>query len=335
MRSGLCLADSSPPSSQTRNNTPSHQKGLIAALSSAFFLGVVPIFGKIALTSGLSPFAIIAIRTGLAALLMLVVMVIWMRKYFFIYPIGLWGCILAGIINGLGSILYYSALNRLDASVGHMLYSFYPLFVAFWLILDRQAISRMTAFRLLLSAPAIFLLIQNSTGPIDLAGALMMLGSALLYALHLLINQRILYEAPAPTVTLYTLLGMAATVIIAYFILDLKIPPLQAAWWAVTSMALITFFSRFTLFLGIKHLGGLQTALIGLSEIYVTLFLSIYWLGERLSLYQWIGAALLSVSLLLVSLERIPQQKSHVHGWLSWLNPPPMNPTDFTWPGHL
>ncbi len=35
----------------------------------------------------------------------------------------------------------------------------------------------------------------------------MMLGAAALYALHLPINQRVLYEVPAPTVTLYTLLG--------------------------------------------------------------------------------------------------------------------------------
>jgi drug/metabolite transporter (DMT)-like permease len=335
MKSRRCLADSSEQGDHNLPHTHDHRNGIIAALSSAFFLGVVPIFGKIVLTSGMSPFATIAIRTGLAALLMLVVMAIWMRRYFYIYPVGLWGCFLAGIINGLGSILYYSALSRLDASVGHMLYSFYPLFVAFWLLLDRQTISRMTTFRLLLSAPAIFLLIQNSAGSIDLTGAVMMLGSALLYALHLLINQRILYEAPAPTVTLYTLLGMAATVIIAYIFWDFKIPPLHVAWWAVISMALITFFSRFTLFLGIKHLGGLQTALIGLSEIYVTLFLSIYWLGEHLSIYQWIGAGLLSISLLMVGFERISKQKRHSNGWLSWLNPPSMNPTDFTWPGHL
>ena len=36
------------------------------------------------------------------------------------------------------------------------------------------------------------------------------------YALHLLINQRVLYEVPAPTVTFYTLLGMAVTVSVAF-----------------------------------------------------------------------------------------------------------------------
>ena len=95
---------------------------------------MVPIFGKIAIHSGFTPLAVIALRTGIAAILMLAVMAIWKRHIFYIYPVGLVGCLLAGIINGLGSILYYTALSRLDASVGQMLYSFYPLFVALWLL---------------------------------------------------------------------------------------------------------------------------------------------------------------------------------------------------------
>ena len=306
------------------------RKGIYAALSSAVFLGIVPIFGKIAITTGISPFAVIAVRSSLAALLMLLVMAIWMRSFFYIYPVGLIGCLLAGLINGLGSILYYTGLSRLDASIGHMLYSFYPLFVAIWLLLDRQSISKMTLLRLAISVPAVILLLQTNRGSIDLLGAAMMLGSAVLYALHLLINQRILYEAPAPTVTLYTLLGMSVTVVLAYGILGFKIPGPDAAWWAVLSMALITFFSRFTLFLGIKHLGGIQTALLGLSEIFITLLLSSLWLGEHLSSTQWMGAALLGTSLILVGLDHIPTQRRKTTGWLSWLNPPT---ADYHWPG--
>ena len=140
------------------------RKGISAALASALFLGVVPIFGKVAILSGFTPFAVIAIRSGIATLLMLVVMVIWKRQFFYIYPVGLGGCLLAGIINGLGSILYYSALSRLGAGIGHLLYSFYPLFVAFWLVIDRQPITKLTGFGLILSVPAVFLLVQTNQG---------------------------------------------------------------------------------------------------------------------------------------------------------------------------
>ncbi len=143
------------------------KKGISAALSSALFLGIVPIFGKLAFEFGFSPFAVIAIRTTIAALFMLILILIQMRPFFYIYPVGLVGCLLAGFINGLGSILYYTALNRLDAGIGHMLYSFYPLFVALWLLLDRQSITRLTMLRLALTIPAVILLILPGQKMVD------------------------------------------------------------------------------------------------------------------------------------------------------------------------
>ena len=313
------------------------KKGIAAALSSALFLGVVPIFGKMAINSGFSPFTVIALRTSIAALLMLAVMLIKMRPFFYIYPVGLIGCGLAGFINGLGSVLYYSALSRLEASLGHMLYSLYPLFVAFWLVVDRQPVTRMTLFRVALALPAVFLLIDSSHHAVDMVGAGMMVGSAALYALHLLINQRILYEVPAPTVTLYTLLAMACTVVIAFLITCLvqpvsaTIPALNVDWCPVLAMAVITFSSRLTLFMGVKHLGGLQTALLGLAEIFVTVLVAQWLLGERLTLMQWSGAGLLMSSLVLIGFDRKTQPKRPSSGLLAWLNPPKVSANDFPW----
>ncbi len=113
--------------------------GIIAALSSAVFLGFTPVFGKLAINFGFSPLAVVAFRTSMAAGLVLVFVILFYRPYLYIFPVGLLGCLLAGVINGLGSILYYMALTRLSASVGQMLYSLYPFFVAIWLILDKQS----------------------------------------------------------------------------------------------------------------------------------------------------------------------------------------------------
>jgi len=307
------------------------RKGIIAALSSAAFLGVVPIFGKLAISFGFSPLVVVAIRTSIAALLMLLLIAAQMRPFFYIYPVGLAGCLLAGVINGLGSIFYYSGLSRIDAGVGHLLYSFYPLFVAFWLLLDRQSITRLTIFRLILMVPAVFLLILPGKNAVDMPGALMMLSSAVLYALHMLINQRILFEAPAPTVTLYTLLAMAVTVTIGLMVSGQPLPAVALPWWPVLAMALITFFSRLSLFIGIKHLGGLQTAMLGIAELFVTLILAQVWLGEHMATGQWIGAGLLAISLLLVGFDKITPQKRSTTGWLAWLNSPKISPTDFPW----
>jgi drug/metabolite transporter (DMT)-like permease len=160
----------------------------------------------------------------------------------------------------------------------------------------------------------------------------MMLIAAALYALHLPINQRVLYDMPAPTVTLYTLLAMSAVVVPAFLISgDSLYPAIVDAWKPMLGISLVTFFSRLTLFLGVKHLGGLQTAILGLGELLVTLVASHLWLGERLSPQQWLGAILLAISLALVAREKPPQSTKTGGGWLSWMRPPGI-PKDVAWP---
>ncbi len=306
-------------------------KGIQSALASAIFLGMAPIFGKQALGSGFSPLNLVFLRTVIAFLLILILMIIFKRQFFYIYPVGLIGCVLAGVVNGLGSIFYYIGLSRIDASVGQLIYSFYPLFLALWLLIDRQPIRRLTILRLLLAVPGVTLLIISSQRSIDLLGALFLLISAILYALHLLINQRILYEVPAPTVTLYTLLAMSATVSISFALFDRNIPSASFNWWPVLGLAAITFFSRITLFLGVKHLGGLQTAILGLGELLVTLALAHWWLGESLTPLQWAGALLLILSMILVGFDKYSPEKRQTSGILSWLNPPRISSNDLPW----
>lgn len=301
------------------------KKGIQAALSSALFLGLAPVFGKQAILFGFSPLSVTAIRTTLAALLIVLIMLMVQRRFFYIFPVGLAGCLLAGFVNGLGSILYYSALGRLEAGVGHILYSFYPIFIAIWHLLDRQPVTRLTFLRLIITLPAVLLIVQRGDRFIDLVGAAMMIGSSMLYALHLVINQRVLYEVPAPTVTLYTLIAMSVTVSAAFIGFDRQIPAMTLPWWPVLALAVITFFSRILLFLGVKRLGGIQTALLGLSELLVAVGLAYVWLGEKLSLNQWFGVSLLVVSLFLVWFDRFSPEKKRSGGWLKWLNAPQPN----------
>jgi len=298
--------------------------GILAAFSSAVFLGMAPVFGKLAITQGFSPLAVVALRTGFAAGIMLVVTLVFYRQYLYIFTVGLIGCILAGVINGLGSLLYYLALARLNASVGQLLYSLYPFFVAIWLILDHQPPTRLTIFRVGLATLAVLLLTKPQNREVDLTGVLLMIGAAVLYAMHLPINQRVLYEVPAQTVTLYTLLAMSAVVIPAYLLFDRTWPQQGSVPWApVIGLTFVTVFSRIALFLGVKKIGGMQTALLGLAELLVAIVFSGILLGESLSLTQWLGALGLGVSLLLVMYEKpVPYTQGGRTGWLSWIRAP-------------
>lgn len=297
--------------------------GILAAFSSAFFLGLAPVFGKLAISQGFTPFAVVALRTSFAAAILLITIAIFYRQYLYIFPVGLIGCALAGAINGLGSLLYYLALQRLHASVGQLLYSLYPFFVALWLILDHQPPSRLTFLRVVLATVAVLLLTSVPDQSADFIGVLMMIGAAILYAMHLPINQRVLYEVPAPTVALYTLLSMSAVVVPAYLLFDRAWPQINVPWLPVIGLTLVTVFSRIALFLGVKKIGGMQTALLGLGELLIAIIFSSIWLDENLSLLQWLGAITLGVSLTLVMFENpTPPVHAGKTGWLSWIRAP-------------
>jgi len=300
--------------------------GVRAALLSAVFLGLAPVFGKQAIILNFSPLAVVGFRTLSAALLLLLIVAFFRREYLYIYPAGLIGCGLAGLFNGLGSILYYSALGHINASIGQLLYSLYPLFIAIIMIFDSQPPSRFTIFRIFLATIAVIFLTYTSSGTVDIIGVIEMLLASVLYALHLPINQRVLYDIPAPTVTLYTLIAMSLVVFPAFLLFDRSIPT-NANWWPVVGLTLVTFLSRLLLFLGVKHLGGLQTALLGLLELLVTVGLSIFWLQETLTQTQWVGTGILIASTLLVYFEKpTGERKPHRGGWLSWLTPPGIPP---------
>lgn len=299
--------------------------GIFAAFSSAFFLGFAPVFGKLAINYGFSPLAVVALRTGFAALILFSVIAIFFRPYLYIFPVGLIGCFFAGATNGLGSLFYYMALARLDASVGQLLYSLYPFFVAIWLILDHQAPSKLTFFRIGLATIAVLLLTNSSGKAVDVIGVIFMLIASILYAMHLPINQRVLYEVPAPTVTVYTLLAMSLIVIPAYLIFDRSWPAAtqHISVWPIVGLTSVTIFSRIALFLGVKKIGGMQTALLGLAELLIAILFSGILLGEQLSALQWLGALGLGISLTLVMYEQ-PPAPTHggKAGWLSWIRAP-------------
>lgn len=296
-------------------------QGINAALLSAFFLGLAPVFGKAAM-GPFSPLAVVALRTGMAALLLLLIMAVFERKYIYIYPMGLLGCILAGGINGVGSIFYYVGLSKLNASVAQMLYALYPFFVAFWLRLDHQPISHLTIIRIIIAGISAYLLSWAGAGTINLLGVIFMLIAAAFYAFHIPINQRVLYDVPAPTVTLYTLISMSVVVIVVYLVFDRSLPTNDTPWWPVLALTAVTFASRLSLFTGVKHIGGMQTALIGFGELVVAVFFSHLLLGESLTILQWVGMVGLGISLLLGWFEKPPPPPTHPHGILSFLQPP-------------
>lgn len=281
------------------------RQGVFWALASPIFLGSIPVLAKLAYAAGVGVITVVAFRTLFAAAILWIGTFLFARRLIRSSKPAVLSSLLAGAINGVGSIYFYSSLTRIDASLGQLINITYLIFVTLMLRLLGQVVSWLTLFRMGLALFAIFLLTMGGLGPPDWLGVGMMVIAALAYAIQLVLSQRILVDIPAPTMTLYAMTAMAGVVVFAWLLNPVDLTLISVpGWQAVLLMGLATALSRLTLFLGVKHLGSLQTALLGMLEVIVTIGMAAFLLGERLTGVQWLGAGVLLISILLVRYER-------------------------------
>jgi drug/metabolite transporter (DMT)-like permease len=276
--------------------------GIVAALATPTFLGMAPIFGKLAIQAGADPFTVAALRTVIAVLLLWSVYILFFRKFIFIYPSGLLGCIVIGAVNGIGSLFYYGGLDLLDASLVQLINGLYLVFAVLIARLAGQESDRRTLIRVGLALGALTLLTGFGDSGVNFQGVGFMLASALMFAGTVVFSQYVLYEMPSPTVALYVLTTMAVVVTMVWLAVSepLSSSVFQNMLPPVIALAITTALSRLAIFAQVKFMGGMQTAILAVMEIVVALLLAFIVLGDRLTPAQWIGVGILFFSMLLI-----------------------------------
>jgi len=276
--------------------------GVAAAFATPIFLGMAPIFGKLAINAGTDPFSVAAIRTTLAALALWAFYAAFFRKYIFIYPAGLMGCVVIGTINGIGSLFYYGGLGELDASLVQLLNGMYLAFAVLISRIGGQKADRRTLVRVTLAMVALLMITGFGANTPDWSGVGLMLGSALMFAGTVILSQYVLYEMPAQTMALYVLTTMAVVVTMVWLAAGepMSSEVIRDAMPPIVALGITTALSRIAMFAGVKFMGGMQTAILALTEIAFALLLAFIVLDERLTGLQWVGVGILFLGILLI-----------------------------------
>jgi drug/metabolite transporter (DMT)-like permease len=273
-----------------------------ATLAATVLSGFAPILGKLAYQAGVTPFTLVSLRTALAAgLLWAFYALVWRRYIRIPWHLLPW-CIGMGVANGIGSLLYYTGLSRMDASLAHLLYGMYPIWVFIFLSAAGHSVSRLAVVRLALALLSVVLLTWQGGSLVDPLGVTLMIGAGALYGWHLVLGQWSLADVDSRTVTLYSLTTMAVVVGIAGLLQPRPIAPITTEGWkAIVLLAIFpTALARLLVFTGLQRLGGFQTSLLSIAEVLVAVAAAFLWLGESFTVQQWIGAGLFAVSILLI-----------------------------------
>lgn len=274
--------------------------GWFIAMLSTLSSSILSPVGKVAVSGGLDPAVVLALRLTIATGLLAITIASIQRNRLRIDQRGFLICVSAGMVTGFGMLMYFRALTWMSSSVAAIIFSLYPLAVLGLLALRGEPFTRQNTLRLGLGLGGVYMLV-GVQGAVDWAGLLLVVGSLLGFAILTATIQWYLQGYDAMTVTLYTVAGMALANGLGWLIQGAPwTDPGLPGWAAILLLALVvTYLGRLTQFIAIRELGGGQTALLMPLEILLSVLWSILFLHERLSPWQWVGGGLILLSTLL------------------------------------
>lgn len=289
----------------------SNTRGLLAVLGASAMLSTVPTAVKIGLGTRASPLQLLAPRMLLGAGLLWAWALLTRPKRIRIDGRGLATCALAGCTNAVSLTLFYLSLERIDASISILVFTLYPAILLIMLLLRGEPVTRVDWLRLGLALAGIWLIV-GPRGHVDLIGAALSLGTATVYALYVLIAHARLKGYAPSTQALWIITFMALAVQLPSLLLTSG-EPLDSTGWAVVLWSAVfgTTLARVLTLMGIRELGGGQSALLAPAETVMSVSWATLVLGERMSPPQLAGGVLVIASVALAAAHR----GTHLLAW--------------------
>jgi drug/metabolite transporter (DMT)-like permease len=291
--------------------------GWVLALTASFSFSFAAPIARGAITGGFDPTTLVMVRLVLATLLMAITVTVMRRGILSIGHQGLGIALLAGLLNGLGMLLFFWALARVDASVASMMISLIPLGVLTLLALRGERFTHRHFVRLALGLGGVYLLIGPG-GDVNLVGIGLLAIAIVCFSLHMALLQWFLRPYEALTVTFYVSAAMATVVTLAWLAQGAPWEnPGLSGWLAVAGLVVVsTYLSRLLMVAAINQIGSGQMALLSPLETLLTIIWAMLFLGERLSPLQWAGGALVLASALL-AIQRLGRARWRPR-WRMW-----------------
>ncbi|WP_435769092.1 DMT family transporter [Nocardioides sp. SYSU DS0651] len=282
--------------------------GPLFCLLSAVGFGVMAVFGKLAYDAGVSVDALLLVRFGLAALVLGGVAAVTGAARGLTRRTVLGGLAMGAVGYALQATFYFSALERLDASLVALVFYLYPVLVMLAAIaVGREQASRRRVAALWIALCGIALvLLGATTGRFDGIGALLALGAAVTYTCYIMVGDRVGADAHPVALTALVCTGGFATFLATGAVTggtDLAFDPIGWVW--LTAIALVSTVGAILLFFaGLARVGPSLAALLSILEPVVTVTGAALVFGETLTLVQLLGGALVLAAVALVQWPR-------------------------------
>ena len=287
--------------------------GVLLAIAGTFLFALKSIFIKLAYAAGVDAETLLALRMLLAAPFYGVVLLLMLRQRrwptveqplvaLWVVILGFFGYYLASLLDLLGLELISAQLERLT------LFTYPALIAVLAAIFLGERLTARVASALLLCYLGIWVIYgrvaQLSGEAATLTGVLLVLGSALSYAIYVVLAKGLLRRLGSPLFTSIAMLGSTLFVLI-HFVLVRPLSALlvngEVLGYALLLAFVSTVLPSYMVAEAIQRIGATRATIFGSVGPVFTLLLAVVWLNEPTSLHHLLGMALVILGVGLVS----------------------------------
>jgi drug/metabolite transporter (DMT)-like permease len=272
---------------------------LLIAISAASF-GTLAIFSKFLYQDGLDIFTILFLRFGIAALLMLAILLVRREEF----PRGkiLLQLIGMGALGYVGqSFSYLTAIKYASAGLVALLLYLYPMFV---FILSVIVLHEKATW---IKIVAILIALVGTTFTVDpaggqLPGILLAIAAALIYSIYIIVGTNVMKHVSAvqSSVIIFASAGTVYGIFMSFN--GVHLPSTNLGWVNILGIVLVaTVIPVVTFLAGLERIGPTNAAMLSTLEPVVTVLLAAWIFGERLQSIALLGGGMILIAVILLT----------------------------------
>ena len=273
---------------------------LLGAIAAASY-GLNPTFALPLYADGMNPDSVLLFRYGLA-IPMVAVMAFLRGRSLKVPKYSILPLAVLGLLMALSSLTLFISYNYMAAGIASTILFVYPLMVAIIMaVFCHERLTMHTILCILLATSGILLLYNTSDGgTLSLVGTLIVIASALSYAIYLVaINQKRLEGIATLAVTFWVLLFGSLLFMgrLAFGAAELTLPTRWYLWLDAAALAVFpTVISLVCTTKAIQIIGSTPTAILGALEPVTAVIMGIILFDEGMTGREAFGIAMILVA---------------------------------------
>lgn len=280
--------------------------GTLCGIGAAVCYGTNPLGAQL-YKEGMEPSSVLFWRFGLAWLIIAAVMM-FRKESLRVNLRELKVLVSLGLLFFASSITLYISFRVMDVGVASTILFVYPvLTAAIMALFFKEKITPATLISIVLSFVGVMLLYWTpGGGRLSTLGVILVLISALTYAVYIIVVNRSKLEMSSFKINFYVVLICALGNLVMTMVNGgLQVPATMTSWFYVGWLAVVPAILALVMMVyAAKYIGSTPTAIMGALEPTTAVLIGIFLFGELFTLRLAIGIVLIFTSVIIIALKK-------------------------------